>query len=152
MTLDQFRQLAEIWGGDIDRWPTATQDAAREIATSSEGGRILKEQLRLDRLFAIAPDVRDQRAGRLGFAVLQQLAKGDRDLPWFRRLWRPASLFPAASLAGSAMVGRWRQDVFPAYGRLRAGNPCRGVSDRPAGSLIVAGGRTGRAGRRAPSL
>src|SRR5260370_962809 len=66
MTLDQFRELAEIWGGDIDRWPAATQDAAREIATNGEGGRILKQQLRLDRLFSIAPDVSDQRAGRLG--------------------------------------------------------------------------------------
>ncbi len=113
MTLDQFRQLAETWGGDIDRWPTATQDAAREIAASGEGGRILKEQLRLDRLFAIVPDVSDQRAGRLGFAVLQQLAKGDRDLPWFPRLWRPASLFPAASLAGSAMVGLWLAGALP---------------------------------------
>ena len=113
MTLDQFRQLAETWGGDIDRWPTATQDAARDIAANGEGARIQKEQLRLDRLFAIAPDVSDQRAGRLGFAVLQRLAKGDRDLPWFSRLWRPASLFPAASLAGSAMVGLWLAGALP---------------------------------------
>jgi hypothetical protein len=64
-------------------------------------------------LFAIAPDVSDQRAGRLGFAVLQRLAKGDRDRPWFRQLWRPASLFPAASLAGSAMVGLWLAGALP---------------------------------------
>ena len=32
MTLDQFRQLAETWGGTIDRWPSAAQDAARELA------------------------------------------------------------------------------------------------------------------------
>jgi hypothetical protein len=113
MTLDQFRQLAEIWGGDIDRWPAATQSAARALATDDEARRILTEQLRLDRLFAIAPDVSDYRAGRIGFAVLQGIAKVDRDPPWFRRLFRPASLFPAAGLACSAIVGLWLAGALP---------------------------------------
>jgi len=113
MTLDQFRQLAEAWGGDIDRWPQARQGAARKLATSDEGGRILEQQLRLDRLFSIVPEVSEQRAGRIGFAVLQRIAKADRDPPWFRRLLRPASLFPAASLACSAMVGLWLAGALP---------------------------------------
>ena len=113
MTLDQFRQLAEIWGGDIDRWPAATQSPARILATDDEAKRILNEQLRLDRLFSIAPDVSDHRAGRIGFAVLQGIAKMDREPPWFRRLFRPASLFPAASLACSAMVGLWLAGALP---------------------------------------
>jgi hypothetical protein len=113
MTLDQFRQLAGIWGGDIDRWPAATQSAARALATDDEASRILKEQLRLDRLFASAPDVSDHRAGRIGFAVLQRIAKVDRDPPWFRRLFRPESMFPAASLACSAIMGLWLAGALP---------------------------------------
>jgi hypothetical protein len=113
MTLDQFRQLAEIWGGDIDRWPQATQAAARDVAGSDEGGRILEEQLALDRLFAIAPEVSDDRAAQISFAVLQALAKTDRGLPWWRRLFRPVSLFPAASLASSAVVGLWLAAALP---------------------------------------
>jgi hypothetical protein len=116
MTRDQFRQLAEIWGGDIDRWPAATRSAAREIATSEEGRRILKEQSRLDRLFSMAPEVSDHRAGRVGLAVLQQRAKADRDPPWLRRLLRPAAFVPAASLACSAMVGLWLAGALPYHG------------------------------------
>lgn len=113
MTLDQFRKLAEIWGGDIDRWPAAMQAAARDMAAGGEAGRILAEQLRLDRLFSVAPDVSDDRAGRIGFAVLQRLAKADRNPPWFRRLLRPASFVPAAGLACSAMVGLWLAGELP---------------------------------------
>jgi hypothetical protein len=113
MTLDQFRMLAEIWGGDIDRWPAAMQAAARDMANGDEAGRILAEQLRLDRLLSMAPDVSDDRAGRIGFAVLQHLAKADRDLPWFRRLLRPASFVPAAGLACSAVAGLWLAGALP---------------------------------------
>ncbi|MDO9062595.1 MAG: hypothetical protein Q7U92_26720 [Bradyrhizobium sp.] len=113
MTLDQFRKLAEIWGGDIDRWPAAMQDAARAMAGGGETSRILAEQLRLDRLLSAAPDVTDDRAGRIGFAVLQRLATPDRDPPWFRRLLRPASFVPAASLACSAMMGLWLAGALP---------------------------------------
>jgi hypothetical protein len=113
MTLDQFRQLAGIWGGDIDRWPEADQAGARALATDDEAGRILQQELRFDRLFATAPDVSEHRAERIGFAVVQQLAGADRDQPWFRRWLHPASLFPAASLAGSAMVGLWLAGALP---------------------------------------
>ena len=47
MTLDQFRRLAETWGGDIERWPAATRDAARQFAATLEGERVLDEQARL---------------------------------------------------------------------------------------------------------
>lgn len=113
MTLDQFRQLAEIWGGDIDRWPAATRGDARAMAAADEGGRILAEQARLDRLFSVAPEVDDRRAGRIGFAVLQRVAKADRERPWFRRLLRPASLVPAAGFACSAMAGFWLAGELP---------------------------------------
>lgn len=113
MTLEQFRQLAETWGGDIDRWPAATQDAAREMATGEQAGRIVGEQLRLDRLFSLAPKMDEGRAGRAGFAVLQRMAGADRKLPWFRRGLRPSSLLPATSLVCSALVGIWLAGALP---------------------------------------
>jgi hypothetical protein len=113
MTLDQFRQLAEIWGGDIDRWPMATQDAAREIANDEEPARILGEQLRLDRLFALAPEIDRSRAGGAGFAVLQRIANADSRRRWFRFDFRPSSLFPATSLVCSALVGFWLAGALP---------------------------------------
>jgi hypothetical protein len=113
MTLEQFRQLAETWGGNIDRWPAAMQDAAREMAADEQAAGILDEQLRLDRLFSLAPKVDEGRAGRAGFAVLQRMADADRKLPWYRRGLRPSSLFPATSLVCSALVGLWLAGALP---------------------------------------
>lgn len=113
MTLEQFRQLAETWGGDIDRWPAAAQDSAREMAAGEQAGRILDEQLRLDRLFSLAPKMEEGRAGRAGFAVLQRMAEADRKLRWFRRGMRPSSLLPATSLVCSALVGLWLAGALP---------------------------------------
>jgi len=113
MRLEQFRTLAETWGGDIDRWPPAVQDDARAVAAGDEGGRILHAQAELDRLLAIAPDVDDDRAGQISFGVLQRVARADRDPPWFRRLLRPASWVPAASLACASVVGLWLAGAVP---------------------------------------
>lgn len=113
MTLEQFRQMAETWGGDIARWPAAEQDAARAMATEEQAAAILDEQLRLDRLFSLAPTVDEGRAGRAGFAVLQRMADADRKLPWFRRGLRPSSLFPATSLVCSALIGLWLAGALP---------------------------------------
>jgi hypothetical protein len=135
MTLDQFRQLAETWGGDIARWPRAMQGAARAIAAGEDGARILQQQAALDRLFAIAPDVDDHRAGRLGFAVLQNVAQADRNLPWFRRLLRPASLVPAASIACSAMVGVWLAGALPYHQQEQALSVVSMVFDSSAVTL-----------------
>lgn len=113
MTLEQFRQMAETWGGDIARWPAAEQDAARATATEEQAAAILDEQLRLDRLFSLAPTVDEGRASRAGFAVLQRMADADRKLPWFHRGLRPSSLFPATSLACSALIGLWLAGALP---------------------------------------
>lgn len=111
MTLDEFRQLAETWGGNIDRWPPPIRDAARALAAGEEGRRILADQEPLDRLLAIAPDVSEARAGRVGFAVLQQVAHSG--LPSPRARWSLRRLLPAASLACSAMVGLWLAGALP---------------------------------------
>lgn len=113
MTLEQFTQLAETWGGDIDRWPTAVQDAAREMAAGEHAGRILDEHRQLDRLLSFAPIVDEDRPGRAGFAVLQRMAEKDGKRRWFRWSWRPSSLFPATSLFCSALVGLWLAGALP---------------------------------------
>jgi hypothetical protein len=113
MTLDQFRQMAETWGGDIDRWPVAEQEAARKNAASAEGQAVVDEQRRLDILFATAPEVSTARAGQTSFAVLQRIARSPAAPPWYRRMLQPASLLPAASLACSILVGAWLAGSLP---------------------------------------
>ena len=112
MTLDQFRMLAETWGGDIARWPPATREAARLVAAGEEGRRMLAAQAWLDQALAKAPAIAPDRAARASLAVLQRLAAEPR-LPWYRRWLRPAPLVPAASLACSAALGLWLGGVMP---------------------------------------
>jgi hypothetical protein len=111
MTLDQFRQLAETWGGNIGRWPPSTRDAARVLAAGDEGRRILDDQIRFDRLLALAPEVSEERAGRAGFAVLQQVSHSTLQGPRLR--WSLRRLLPATSLACSALVGLWLAGALP---------------------------------------
>lgn len=117
MKLDQFRQLAGTWGGDVERWPADLRDAARGLAASEEGARILAEESSLDHLLAVAPGIDTQRADRASLAVLQRLAAAadPRALPWFRRALRWPALVPAASLACSALMGVWLAGTVP-YG------------------------------------
>ncbi|MGY3032197.1 hypothetical protein ACVIIV_001367 [Bradyrhizobium sp. USDA 4354] len=115
MTPDQFRQLAETWGGDVERWPAATREAARRFAASAEGAAVLDEQGRLDRLLAVAPEIETARADRSSLLVLQRLAAVPQQhrLAWYHRLLRWPALVPAASLACSAMVGVWLAGAMP---------------------------------------
>ncbi|MGT2436881.1 hypothetical protein ACU4GH_14525 [Bradyrhizobium betae] len=119
MTLDQFRRLAETWGGDVERWPAATHDAARRFAATSEGERILAEQARLDRLFSAAPDIEAGRAERSSFLVLQRLANVQQRRPLWHRFLFPRGLVPAASLACSVLVGVWLAGAIPMFIRRR---------------------------------
>jgi hypothetical protein len=115
MTLDDFTRLAEIWGGDIDRWPASEQDAARLIAATAEGAAILRDERQFDRLLSQKPQVGDDRTGRAAFAVMQRLARERQRQPWYRALGQMDRLVPAASLACSAMLGLWLASVFPAH-------------------------------------
>jgi hypothetical protein len=115
MTPEQFRQLAETWGGDVERWPEATREAARRLAASAEGAAVLDEQGRLDRLLAVAPEIETARADRSSLLVLQRLAampQQNHRPSWYRLLRWPA-LVPAASLACSALVGVWLAGAMP---------------------------------------
>jgi hypothetical protein len=115
MTPDQFRRLAETWGGDVERWPAATREAARRLAASAEGAAVLDQQARLDRFLAVAPEIETERADRSSLLVLQRLAAMPQQHrpPWHRRLLRWPALVPAASLACSVMVGVWLAGAIP---------------------------------------
>jgi hypothetical protein len=104
MTIDEFKTLAEAWGGDIARWPPHLRAAAQALAQTPIGRPALEEAQRLDRLIATAtPEIDAERINRALFHVATAIAAADRPPPRSRvaRWW----LVPAASFACAAMVG-----------------------------------------------
>lgn len=113
MTPERFRELAEIWGGDIGRWPEVERPAAREIARTDAGAAILREHQSFDALLASAPEVSAARADRAALAVLGAIAAREARPPWYQRWLQPVSLLPAGSLACSALLGIWLAGTLP---------------------------------------
>jgi hypothetical protein len=118
MTLEEFRRLADTWGGDIGRWPVPRQVEARGLAGTEEGASILAAARRLDTLLARAPDVTPERAGRAALAVIQRIAAegegGSRQGAWAAPSWRPPNwLMPAAGAACSALLGLSLATMLP---------------------------------------
>jgi hypothetical protein len=118
VTLEEFRRLADTWGGDIARWPAPRRVEARRRATTEEGASILADAQGLDALLATPPDVSPERAARAAVAVVQRIAaegqarQGARRFAYWRlAYWRLGNwqlrywLIPAASLACSALIG-----------------------------------------------
>ena len=104
MTIDEFKTLAEAWGGDIARWPPHLRAAAQALAQTPIGRAALDEAQRLDRLIATAtPEIGAERINRALFNVATAIAAADRPPPRSRvaRWW----LVPAASFACAAVVG-----------------------------------------------
>jgi hypothetical protein len=133
MTLEEFRRLADTWGGDIDRWPPRTQSAAGQHAVTKEGAEILAQARQLDAWLAAAPDVAPDRATRAAFAVVQRIAVGGavpmRPAPWWRRTW----LMPVAGVALSALMGVSLATLAPYGGSTRSTSPLSAILD--TGSL-----------------
>lgn len=132
MTIEEFRDMAARWGGNIDRWPVDVQNAARAIARTSEGHCVLAEERRLDVLLARCPDVSVVRAQNATRAVLTRLADQGTEPSWqvsFERIMR-GWLVPTASLACSMALG-----VALALGGLSIGSPAG--SEVAAISLIL---------------
>ena len=106
MTLEEFRRQAEIWGGDIGRWPQARQADARRIATTQEGRQVLSEAATLDRMVADAvAAVSDRRAHAAAMSVLARIAAEDA-AP--RVSWRSVMagwFVPAGGMACAAALG-----------------------------------------------
>jgi hypothetical protein len=104
MTIDEFKTLAEAWGGDIARWPPHLRAAAQALVQTPIGMSALNEARRLDRLIATAtPEIAAERINRALFNVATAIAAADRPPPRSRaaRWW----LVPAASFACAAVVG-----------------------------------------------
>jgi hypothetical protein len=133
MTLEEFRRLADTWGGDIDRWPARTQSAARQRAATKEGAEILAQARQLDPWLAAAPDIAPDRAARAAFVVAQRIAVGDavtvRSASWWRRTW----LMPVAGLAFSALMGVSLAALAPYGGSTRSTSALSAILD--TGSL-----------------
>ncbi|WP_322514334.1 hypothetical protein SR870_14975 [Rhodopseudomonas palustris] len=139
MNREQFRQLAESWGGDIGRWPPEFRDAARRLADrDGEAAAMLRAQSEFDRLLAIAPEVDAARAGRAGLSVLQRIAAEEAEAvrePWYRRWLRSESLLPAGSLACSALLGVWMASTLPYHPDAQALETVSAVFDASAFTL-----------------
>jgi hypothetical protein len=133
MTLEEFRRLADTWGGDVDRWPPRTQSAARQHAATKEGAEILAQARQLDAWLAAAPVVAPDRAVRAAFAVVQRIAAGGavptRPAGWWRRTW----LMPVAGLAFSALMGVSLATLAPYGGSARSTSALSAILD--TGSL-----------------
>jgi hypothetical protein len=114
MTIDEFQQLAQTWGGDIARWPPHRRTEAEAIARMPAEAVILEEARRLDRLIAAsAPAIATNRIDRATLGVAMAVA-ADGARPAAPRLARPRLarprlarrwLVPAASIACAAVVG-----------------------------------------------
>jgi hypothetical protein len=114
MTIDEFRQLAQTWGGDIARWPPPRRTEAEAIARMPAEAAILEEARRLDRLIAAsAPEIATDRIDRAVFGVALAIA-ADGARPPAPRLARSRLarsrlarwwLAPAAGMACAAVVG-----------------------------------------------
>jgi hypothetical protein len=75
MTLDDFKQHAEIWGGDLARWPAALQPAARSLAETPEARAVLAEAAAFDALLCRAGcPIAERRADDACFRVLSRIA------------------------------------------------------------------------------
>jgi hypothetical protein len=117
MSLERFEDLAEIYGGDIARWPEGERETARALL-AAEAGRlspVLAAAAQLDRLLDLAPAQQPGAAlmGRLISAAPQPAGGGRR---WIAGLSAALGL-SAAAFAGvlvGVTVGRPAHMVAPA--------------------------------------
>lgn len=106
MTLDEFKQHADIWGADIARWPTPLQPKAQALAGTPNGRDVLADAEAFDAVLrCAAPEVEGRRADDAVFHVLARIAQaGDtRHGPIGEGLFR--WLMPIGSMAVSAALG-----------------------------------------------
>ncbi|PIB96147.1 hypothetical protein [Caulobacter sp. X] len=116
MSLERFEDLAEIYGGDIARWPEGEREAARALlAEKAERlAPVLAAAAQLDRLLDLAPAQSPDAAliGRLISAAPRPAAAGWR---WFAGLSAALglSVAAAAGVVTGVMVERSPLDVAP---------------------------------------
>lgn len=106
MRIARFIHLAEAHGGDLERWPAAERDAARELlGWSDEARRALEEAQALDVwLDRAAPAVDAERVERLATRI--EAALDRRDPVPAPPGWSVPRLWPAATfLAVMGLMG-----------------------------------------------
>lgn len=105
MNADRMRDLAEAWGGDLRRWPSAEREAAEAFARTQPDAaeRALFEARQLDAALDAAPrvvvstDLRDRVIASAHAAGLKARAAW----PGLRRLlWIGGASWAAAACAG----------------------------------------------------
>lgn len=103
MRLEEFRRLAEAWGGDVTRWPDGVRAQAEWLATSHEAAAILAEARAVDRMITqAAPDIAQRRVDDAIHGVVTRLA---REAPrrasapsWLRRFVPSAAIVCAVAM------------------------------------------------------
>ncbi len=112
-TLQDFRRLADAWGGSIERWPEKDRAWARALARDPEAAEILAEARRLDSRIASRPEVSEARAAVVAGAVMGRIAHANlarrRGLsPLIENVFAPRSLRVAAAgacIAAATVAG-----------------------------------------------
>lgn len=100
MSFERFEDLAEIYGGEIARWPEGQREAARALlATNPERlSPVLAGAAHLDRLLDLAP------AQSVDAALLGRLIAAAPQAPDAARRWI-AALSAALGLSAAAFAG-----------------------------------------------
>lgn len=120
MTLKEFKHLADLYGGDLNRWPApAGPDAVALLDASMEARAILADAAALDALLdRAAPAVTDESVRRVEAAIAARLAAPAPRVPapWTLapppvRFWPTAGLLAGMAVAGFLTVS---QGLLPA--------------------------------------
>jgi hypothetical protein len=116
MSVERFVDLADVYGGDVARWPEAERETARALLASQPARLevVLAQAARLDRLLDLAPAqaVDSALLGRLIAAAPQPISAARR---WLAGVGAAVGL-GAAALAGVAVgiaVGDRAHHVSP---------------------------------------
>ncbi len=106
MTENDFRSLAETWGGDLDRWPRDRQADARTLLARSPAARqMLAEAAALDAFIAAAPPVPVSPVMRDAVLALPRGARQERRASGGWRFDFSMVLPRFAGLAAAAVLG-----------------------------------------------
>lgn len=115
MTLDEFKNLLEIYSGDLSRWPAGKLQAAVALVKQNPAAQAL-----LDDAVAFDHTLRHYEAPQADMAALEnrilaaiadvpaasESRPADAPQPWTIFGWRPAYIFaPSGGLLAAALIG-----------------------------------------------
>ncbi len=115
MTFDEFKNLLELYSGDLSRWPTDKLQAAVTLAKQNPAAQILlDEAVVFDdvlRHYDVVPVDMGVLETRIMAAIADVPAASegyitDTPQPWTIFGWRPAYIFaPSGGLLAAALIG-----------------------------------------------